>query len=70
MSRGSGVPLTTRFHCIVDGTNGDTWLEPVDGMLGHTHILARGKVVLAEDANGKKHGHDIVLTVAIDRGRN
>ena len=65
----TGESLTTHFHAIVDGTNGDTYLQPVDAMLGHTHILAKGKVVRAEDNNGQKHGHDIVLEVAIDRGR-
>jgi hypothetical protein len=69
VSKTSGVPLTTRFHAIVDGTNGDTWLQPVDGMLGHTHILAKGKIVRAEDSTGHKHGHDIALEVTVDRGR-
>jgi hypothetical protein len=69
VSKTSGVPLTTHFHAIVDGTNGDTWLQPVDGMLGHTHILAKGKIVRAEDSTGRKHGHDIVLEVTLDRGR-
>ncbi|WP_263356223.1 AsmA-like C-terminal region-containing protein [Acidicapsa ligni] len=62
---GSGVPLTAHFHATVDGTNGDTWLEPVDAMLGHTHILARGKVVRVPEV----HGHDITLQVNVDRGR-
>jgi hypothetical protein len=65
----TGESLTTHFHAIVDGTNGDTYLQPVDATLGHTHILAKGKVVRAEDSNGQKHGHDIVLEVTIDRGR-
>jgi hypothetical protein len=69
VSSASGESLTTHFHAIVDGTNGDTWLQPVDAMLGHTHIVAKGKVVRAEDSNGQKHGHNIVLEVAIDRGR-
>ena len=65
----TGVPLTTHYRATIDGTNGDTWLEPVDAMLGHTHILAKGKVVRAEDSHGQKRGHDIVLEVTIDRGR-
>jgi hypothetical protein len=65
----AGVPLNTRFHAIVDGTNGDTYLQAVDAMLGHTHIFAKGKVVRAEDATGQKHGHDITLQVNMDRGR-
>ena len=65
----TGVPLTTHFHAIVDGTNGDTWLQPVDAMLGHTHIVAKGKVVRVEDSDGQKRGHDIALEVTVDRGR-
>ena len=53
----------------MDGTNGDTFLDSVDAMLAHTHILAKGKVVRAEDSNGQKHGHDIVLQVTVDRGK-
>jgi hypothetical protein len=69
VSKTSGESLTTHFHAIVDGTNGDTWLQPVDAMLGHTHIVAKGRVMRAEDSTGQKHGHDIVLEVTVDRGR-
>jgi len=66
---GRGESLTTHFHAIIDGTNGDTQLEPVDAILGHTHIIARGAVLRAEDATGQKRGHDIALEVTIDHGR-
>ncbi len=65
----TGVPLNTRFHAIVDGTNGDVWLQPVDAVLGHTHIVAQGKVVRADNPDGQGHGHDILLDVTVDRGR-
>ena len=39
------VPLNTTFHAIVDGTNGDTYLQPVDAWLLHSHIIAQGRVV-------------------------
>ena len=65
----TGVALNTRFHAIVDGTNGDVWLQPVDAMLGHTHIVAQGKVVRADNPDGQGHGHDILLDVTVDRGR-
>lgn len=42
---GNPMPLHTTFHARVDGTNGDTWLEPVDAMLGHSHFSTRGRVV-------------------------
>jgi len=65
----SGVMLRTKFHAIVDGTNGDTYLQPVDAVLGHTHILARGQVVRASDLTPGAKGHDITLDVTIDHGR-
>jgi hypothetical protein len=41
------VPLHTRFHAIVDGMNGNTYLQPVDAMLMHSHIVAQGAVTRA-----------------------
>jgi hypothetical protein len=69
----AGLPLTTQFHAIVDGTNGNTSLEPVDATLGQTHFVARGQVIRAADASPNVipnlHGHDIQLQVTLDRGR-
>jgi hypothetical protein len=42
---GNPVALHTEFHARVDGTNGDTWLDPVDATLGHSHFTTRGQVV-------------------------
>ena len=70
---GNALALHTRFHAKVDGTNGDTWLDPVDATLGHSHMIVRGQVVrvLAPASDGPPHsiGHDIALTVNVDRGR-
>ncbi len=70
---GNAMALHTRFHAKVDGTNGDTWLDTVDATLGGTHLRTQGQVVrvLAADAKGPPHmiGHDIALTVNVDRGR-
>lgn len=70
---GNSLHLRTTFRATVDGTNGDTWLDPVDAVLGHTHFIVRGKVVrvLAAEAGSSPHsiGHDINLKVDIDRGR-
>ena len=62
---GQPVPLTTRFEAVVDGTNGNTWLERVEATLRNTMIVARGAVVRAQDVNGR----EISLDVAIDNGR-
>jgi hypothetical protein len=67
---GTALPLHTKFHATVDGINGDTWLEPVEATLGQSHFWARGKVVrVAEAGTPGASGHDIALTVTVDRGR-
>ena len=58
------MSLHTKFHAIVDGTNGDTYLQPVDAQLAHSHILASGDVVRAPQG-----GHNITLDVTVDRAR-
>jgi len=64
----AGLPLQTHFHAIVDGTSGNTSLQPVDALLGHTHFVAQGQVVRASDLIEGAHGHDIQLQVTEDRG--
>lgn len=80
---GNPVALHTEFHARVDGTNGDTWLDPVDATLGHSHFTTRGQVVRVKPPHGQgleaassanlpplaDQGHDIKLTVDVDRGR-
>jgi hypothetical protein len=67
------LPLHTHFHARVDGTNGDTWLEPVDATLGNSHFTAQGQIVrVAEpgaDGTLVSKGHDIALNVTVDRAR-
>jgi hypothetical protein len=69
----NSLPLHTDFHATVDGTNGDTWLDPVNATLGHSHVVARGQVVrvLEPDEDGKAHsiGHDIALKINVGSGR-
>ncbi len=67
---GNTMDLQTHFHAIVDATNGDTHLDPVHAVLGHTHITARGQVVRAF-SHGSVHpvGHDIDLTIEVKDGR-
>ena len=59
------VPLKTRFHATIDGTNGDTALQRVEARVIETLIVARGAVVRTEDVKGRR----ISLDVAIDDGR-
>ncbi len=42
---GNALALKTKFHARVDGTDGDTWLDPVDATLGRSHFTTQGKVV-------------------------
>jgi hypothetical protein len=58
------MPLYTVFHAYVDGTDGDTYLQPVQARLDHSAFSAQGKVVRV-----KGQGHDIDLQVDVPHGR-
>ncbi len=48
-SVGNAVPLMTRFEVLVDGTNGNTVLQPVKARLGRTDFTTTGTVIKHED---------------------
>ena len=50
---------------LVDGTNGDTYLQPVDAWLEQTHIIAQGEVVHTAGIPGR----DVRLDLTVDPGR-
>lgn len=56
--------LETSFSAIVDGTSGDTYLEPVQAKLGSSSFTCRGEVV-----NVKGQGHIINLDVDVPAGK-
>lgn len=58
------LPLHTDFHAYVDGTTGDTTLDPVHARLAQSSFTCRGKVVKI-----KHKGHDITMDVEIPNGR-
>jgi hypothetical protein len=64
VGEGQAVHLTTDFHAIVDGTSGDTLLEPVKARFLKTTVTARGVVEWAEGA-----GKAISLDVTLDQAR-
>ena len=71
---GTSIPLRTKFHAIVDGTNGDTRLEPVDATLARSHFTAEGQVVRVpaetlKNGTERPAGGEISLKVNVDRGR-
>ncbi|MEP7366204.1 MAG: AsmA-like C-terminal region-containing protein [Acidobacteriota bacterium] len=59
------VDLHTQYHAIVDGTNGDTRLEPVHAQFLHSKIVAEGAV---EGEEGKK-GKAVRLQVNVSEAR-
>lgn len=62
---GHKLALHTNFHAIVDGTNGNTYLQPVRAHFLNTDLTAKGYVV--RGAQGK--GHDISLNIVVNKGR-
>ncbi|HTR35314.1 MAG TPA: hypothetical protein VMH80_05400 [Bryobacteraceae bacterium] len=62
---GNPVHLTTRFHSVVDGTDGNTWLQPVDAQLGNSPLTAKGAIIRSKGARGRT----LDLQVAIRNGR-
>ena len=59
------MALHTEFHAVVDGTTGDTRLDPVRAVVGHTVLVATGSVTRAAGVKG----HDTDLAVVIEKGR-
>lgn len=62
---GNAVPLETWFHAVVDGTNGDTRLEPVSGKLGESRFTVNGSV----ERDAAKLGRTVTLNAAVTEGR-
>jgi hypothetical protein len=58
------MPLQTKFHAIIDGTSGDTYLQPVNARLGASNFTSSGAIV-----NVKGKGHIIDLDVNVPNGR-
>lgn len=46
---GNPLPLSTTFEATVDGTNGNTILQPVRATLGHTNFTTTGAVIKHEE---------------------
>ena len=55
---GHPVPLRTTFEVLVDGTNGDTILKPVNGTLGSTNFTTSGGIF--------KRDADLRRTISLD----
>jgi len=59
------VPLHTEFRAVVDGTCGDTYLQPVKASFLRSSFTASGSVIRLNAAKG----HDIELEVLLDHAR-
>ena len=62
---GRPLPLTTTFHAVVDGTDGDTYLKAVNAHLGQSVILASGAVTGTPGVKGRT----VRLAVKVEDGR-
>lgn len=62
---GNPVHLKTNFHAVVDGTDGDTYLDPVAATFLQSKVIARGKV---EGVPGRK-GKAVILDVVVNDAR-
>jgi hypothetical protein len=62
---GRPVPLHTDFHAVVDGTSGDTYLQPVKAKILNSWLVANGSVVRMSNPKG----HRVKLDVTIAKGR-
>ena len=56
------VPLETRFHAVVDGTNGNTYLKRVDAKLEQTAISAAGAIESRPGVKGRHINLDVTIT--------
>jgi hypothetical protein len=61
---GRTVPLHTDFHATVDGTSGDTYLQPVKAKILNSWLTATGSVVRVKDPSG----HRVQLDVVMEKG--
>ena len=62
---GHTVPLKTKYHAIVDGTNGDTVLEQIDASFLNTSLVARGGVYGVKGVKGRT----VTLDITMDKAR-
>jgi AsmA-like protein len=62
---GQPIDLKTDFHAVVDGTNGDTLLQPVTARFGKTTVICNGAVARV----GVTKGKTVALDVRVDEGR-
>ncbi len=63
---GHPFPLSTKYHAIVDGTNGDTRLERIDAQFLESSLVASGAVL---DGPPGQRGRTVSLDVVMRKAR-
>jgi hypothetical protein len=63
---GHPFPLHVKYQALIDGTNGDTRLNNIDGWFLNSYLHATGAVLDAPDG---RHGRTVTLDVAMDKSR-
>ncbi len=63
---GHPFALQTKYQAVVDGTNGDTYLNRIDASFLQSSLVAKGAVV---DAPKGVHGRIVSLDVVMERAR-
>jgi hypothetical protein len=58
------LPLKTTFQAVVDGTNGDVTLDPVEATLASSTFVARGDVIGMKGVKGKRVVLEVTSTAA------
>jgi hypothetical protein len=58
---GNPVPLSTHFEVLVDGTNGNTTLKPVQAVLGTTQFTTSGAVIKHEGDPRRSTNFDVSM---------
>jgi hypothetical protein len=61
---GNPIPLKTSFHAIIDGTSGDTLLQPVKALLGKSSMVLHGGVTGTPGVKGKTVAFDVKIEPA------
>ncbi len=59
---GNPVHLVTDYHALIDGTDGDTYLQPVTAKFGNSTVVANGSVEGKRGIRGKTVSLDATVT--------
>ena len=58
---GHQVPLKTKYHAVIDATNGNTTLDPVNATFLETSLVAKGGVYELQNRDGREVRLDVTM---------